>query len=93
MRYYLERLPLDERTRILDGLSAWIQDPEHAGLGKLQGRPEWSVRVAGKRILVIPDTVRKAFGHVPRQRREKVTGENAYSTFCATREMACTSLR
>lgn len=49
---YLEKLPENERERILDVLTAFQDSPEKASLKPLAGRTEWSLRVGSRRILL-----------------------------------------
>jgi len=60
-RNYLERLPARERGSILDALEALVKDPSAAAVKKLRGRPEWSLRVRWRRVLLIPDRVNRVF--------------------------------
>ena len=57
-RTYLGRLPLDEREGVLNALASLITGP-NPDLKRPPGRPEWSLRLGGKRLLLIPDTARK----------------------------------
>lgn len=54
-RRYLERLPVDARCRILDALQQLQDDPARAPVKPLRGRPEWSLRVGGVRVLLMLD--------------------------------------
>ena len=51
-RRYLERLPKDEQERILQALEALQADPERTPVKPLVGRPEGSLRVGDRRILL-----------------------------------------
>ena len=54
-RNYLERLPAEDRRRILDALDKLANDPPSAPVKKLKGRPEWSLHVGTRRVLFLPD--------------------------------------
>ncbi|PZN07747.1 MULTISPECIES: type II toxin-antitoxin system RelE family toxin [Thermaerobacter] len=58
---YLKRLPRPEQERILRALERLQENPEQARPEPLAGRPEWKLRVGGRRILFIPDRERKLF--------------------------------
>jgi mRNA interferase RelE/StbE len=60
-RRYLERLPRRERERILDALDKLQQDPTRASVKPLEGRPEWSLRVGGRRVLLRVDRTTRLF--------------------------------
>lgn len=54
-RRYLDTLGRSEQTRILDALSDVERDPFSSAMKHLHGRPEWSLRVGGFRILLRVD--------------------------------------
>lgn len=54
-RRYLEKLPYDDRKRILDHLKALEEDPTAVPIKTLKGRPEQSLRVGKYRILMRVD--------------------------------------
>ncbi len=54
-RRYLERLTRRDRERILEALDKLQQDPARAPVKPLEGRPEWSLRVGGRRVLLRVD--------------------------------------
>ena len=51
VRRYLEKLPYDDRKRILDRLQAFLEDPVAVPVKRLKGRPERTLRVGDYRIL------------------------------------------
>ncbi len=54
-RRYLERLTDDEREPIFAALIELQRDPLHGAVKPLRGRPEWSLRVGGYRVLLRVD--------------------------------------
>jgi len=56
---YLKRLPAKEVERILSALYMVQNDPEKADIKPLEGRPEFSLRVGDKRILMQINTSKK----------------------------------
>ncbi|TDA70455.1 MAG: type II toxin-antitoxin system RelE/ParE family toxin [Clostridia bacterium] len=60
-RRYLERLPQKERERILKALQRLQEAPEQAPVKPLKGRPEWSLRVGGRRVLIMVDREQRRF--------------------------------
>ena len=58
-RRYLEKLPKDELKRVFKALEELEQDPFQVSIKPLQGRPEWSLRVGDKRILMRVDQQNK----------------------------------
>lgn len=58
---YLKRLPRTEQERILKALKQLQENPERARPEPLKGRPEWKLRVGGRRVLFIPDREKKLF--------------------------------
>ena len=56
---YLKRLPANEVERILNALYLVQKDPEKADIKPLEGRPEMSLRVGDKRILMRINTSEK----------------------------------
>ena len=60
-RRYLERLPQSEQHRILDALEELQRDPASASVKPLRGRPEWSLRIGDRRILLRVDREAQLF--------------------------------
>lgn len=58
-RRYLERLTDDERERIFAALVELQRDPLHGPVKPLKGRPEWSLRVGTRRVLLRVDRARR----------------------------------
>jgi mRNA interferase RelE/StbE len=58
-RRYLERLPRKEQKRILNALQKLQEDPRQVLVKPLKGRPEWSLRVGGRRVLIMVDKKQK----------------------------------
>ena len=58
-RRYLERLPRKEQKRILNALQKLQEDPRQVPVKPLKGRPEWSLRVGGRRVLIMVDKKQK----------------------------------
>ena len=54
-RRYLETLSRADQQRILDALEALRNDPASAPMKPLRGRPEWSLRVGERRVLMRVD--------------------------------------
>ncbi len=54
-RRYLEQLVKADRQRILDPLLRLEQDPFGTSVKPLEGRPEWSLRVGSRQILLRVD--------------------------------------
>jgi len=50
-----------DRESILDALEAFLENPGAARVKKLKGRPEWSLRVGSRRVLIIPDRLNRVF--------------------------------
>jgi mRNA interferase RelE/StbE len=57
---YLERLTDDERQRIFAALIELQRDPYHGPMQPLRGRPEWRLRVGGRRVLIRVDREQRA---------------------------------
>jgi len=53
----IDRLPADERLRILEALDKLTNGPWQMHSSKLHGRPEWRLRIGGRRVLFLPDAV------------------------------------
>ncbi len=51
----LDRLPADERLRILQALDKLSDGPRQVHASKLHGRPEWRLRIGARRVLFLPD--------------------------------------
>lgn len=57
----MERLTAEDRRRILDALDKLVKDPQGTRIGKLSGRPEYSLHVGGWRVLLVPDKLAQVF--------------------------------
>lgn len=60
-RRYVERLSREEQERVIDALTELERNPLAAGLKALTGRPEWSLRVGGLRVLLRVDREQRLF--------------------------------
>lgn len=60
-RCYLEKLPRKEQERILNALQKLQENPQQAPVKPLKGRPEWSLRVGGRRVLIMVDREQRWF--------------------------------
>ncbi|HEX6971155.1 MAG TPA: type II toxin-antitoxin system RelE/ParE family toxin [Limnochordia bacterium] len=56
----LKRMPADEMRRWLSAIDRLAQDPASARVKALKGRPEWSLRVGGRRALLRIDREARA---------------------------------
>lgn len=52
-RHYLERLPHEERKRILDAFLELQKNPETAPIKPLRGKLEWRLRIGDIRALLM----------------------------------------